>query len=288
MSGKSLRSFAVGLRVGHSLIDALENLFLRQPGIFQTPDLRAAHRPLPRQPPVQNYVHGSVRKSHQPQHDRVSTHDIELIFFGNLQNHVITIAGVRKINRRICAGKRMLAIVRIANQRHASIVAQSRLFHLYELRDFHVRSIELFQFFDGAGPHAGLVQKPIVGERMAIATAYTSQNQKAKKKEFVPHAFIVAAASARAALCAAGDTRRKDRYGMLRVRTCAKSLRARLVHALNTIDAGNLSNIREDGFELALIHDFQVGIHACVAAIGPAFQIVDIGTGATDHSGDFR
>src|ERR1700730_948349 len=123
---------------------------------------------------------------------------------------------------------------------------------------------------------------------MAIAPAYAQQNKKAEKKEFVPHAFIVAAASARAAPCVAGDTRRKDRYEMLRVRKFAKSLRTRLVHALNAIDAGNFSNIREDGFELALIHDFQVGIHARVAAIRAAFQVVDVGTGATDHSGDFR
>src|SRR5882762_6425699 len=73
--------FPVGLRVGHALIDALENLFLRQPGIFQAPDLRAPHRRPPREAPMQDRVYSSVGKSHEPQHHRVSADDVELIFF---------------------------------------------------------------------------------------------------------------------------------------------------------------------------------------------------------------
>src|SRR6266850_6520840 len=91
--------FPVGLRVGHALIDALENLLLRQPGIFQAPDLRAPHRPLARQPPMQNLIPGPVGKSDQPQHHRVSADDIELIVFCNLQNHSVAIARAQKIAR---------------------------------------------------------------------------------------------------------------------------------------------------------------------------------------------
>src|SRR5713226_9025645 len=41
--GFAKRRFFICLRIGHALIDALENLFFREPGIFQTADFRAAH-----------------------------------------------------------------------------------------------------------------------------------------------------------------------------------------------------------------------------------------------------
>src|SRR6266852_4607351 len=41
--GLSHVGFPVRLRIGHALIDALENLFFRESGIFQAPDFRAAH-----------------------------------------------------------------------------------------------------------------------------------------------------------------------------------------------------------------------------------------------------
>ena len=41
--GLAKRRFLVGLRVGHALIDSLQNLFFREPGIFQPADFRAAH-----------------------------------------------------------------------------------------------------------------------------------------------------------------------------------------------------------------------------------------------------
>src|SRR6266850_1430878 len=203
--------FPVGLHVGHAQIDALENLFFRQPGIFQAPDLRASYRPLPRQPPVQNLIHGSVGKSDQTQHHRVPADNVELIAFRNLQNHSVAIARARKVNRRIRAREQVLVFVRVANQRHARVVADPSLLHLHQLRDFRIRSVQLFQFFDVAGPHARLIERTIVGEQMLIASAYSQKSKNAEKKEFVAHTFILAAASGRAAPCAAGDTRRKDR-----------------------------------------------------------------------------
>jgi len=41
--GLAKRRFLVRLRVGHPLIDALENLFFGESGIFQPADFRAAH-----------------------------------------------------------------------------------------------------------------------------------------------------------------------------------------------------------------------------------------------------
>src|SRR6266404_4661700 len=184
--------FPVGLRVGHALVDALENLFSRQPL-------------------MQNLIHGPVGKPDQPQHDRVPANDVELILFRNLQNHSVAIARARKVDRRIRAREQVLAFVRVANQRHAGIVADPGLLHLYELRDFRIRGVQLFQLFYAAGPHPRLIDRTIVGEQMLIASAYSQKSKNAEKKEFVAHTFILAAASGRAAPCAAGDTRRKDR-----------------------------------------------------------------------------
>src|SRR6266481_7163525 len=52
--------FPVGLRVGHALVDALENLFFRQPGIFQAADLRTPHRPPDRKSTRLNSSHSSI------------------------------------------------------------------------------------------------------------------------------------------------------------------------------------------------------------------------------------
>ncbi len=62
---------------------------------------------------------------------------------------------------------------------------------------------------------------------------------------------------------------------------------AGLVDAFHTENAGNFLNIDEDGFELAFIGDFEVGVNARVGAIGAAFQVVNVGTSSADDGGDF-
>src|SRR5271169_3203430 len=62
---------------------------------------------------------------------------------------------------------------------------------------------------------------------------------------------------------------------------------AGLEDALDSVDAGNFANIDEDGFELALIGDFQIGVHAGVQFVRAAFQAADIRAGAADHGGNF-
>jgi hypothetical protein len=53
-SGLAISRFVVGLRVGHALIDALDNLLLAKPGIFQAADFGAAQRAPALQSSAQN------------------------------------------------------------------------------------------------------------------------------------------------------------------------------------------------------------------------------------------
>jgi hypothetical protein len=62
---------------------------------------------------------------------------------------------------------------------------------------------------------------------------------------------------------------------------------AGLVDALDAEDPGNFLDIGEDGFELALVGNFKVGVDARVGTIGTALEIVNVGTGAADDGGDF-
>src|SRR5438477_3751739 len=61
---------------------------------------------------------------------------------------------------------------------------------------------------------------------------------------------------------------------------------AGLVDAFDTENAGNFFDICKDGFELALIGDFKVGVDARVSAVGAAFQVVNVGAGAADNGGE--
>src|SRR5258706_4443525 len=62
---------------------------------------------------------------------------------------------------------------------------------------------------------------------------------------------------------------------------------AGLVDAFDAEDAGNFADIDEDGFELALIGNFEIGVNAGISAIRAAFEIVNVGTGSADDGGDF-
>src|SRR3989440_2809528 len=63
---------------------------------------------------------------------------------------------------------------------------------------------------------------------------------------------------------------------------------AGLVDAFDAENAGDFFDICKDGFELALIGDFKVGVDARVGAVGAAFQVVNVGAGAADNGGDGR
>jgi len=52
---------------------------------------------------------------------------------------------------------------------------------------------------------------------------------------------------------------------------------AGLVDAFDTDDTGDFADIDENGFELALVGDFEVGVDARVGAIGTAFEVMNVG-----------
>lgn len=60
-----------------------------------------------------------------------------------------------------------------------------------------------------------------------------------------------------------------------------------LVDALDSENAGDFSNVRENGFELAAVDDFEAGLDAGILTIGAALEASDVGTRSTDDRGDF-
>src|SRR5580658_1198231 len=58
--------------------------------------------------------------------------------------------------------------------------------------------------------------------------------------------------------------------------------------ALNAVDALDATNVGEDGFELALIRDFQAGGNTGVLFVRTAFQSANVGASSTDYGGDVR
>ena len=62
---------------------------------------------------------------------------------------------------------------------------------------------------------------------------------------------------------------------------------AGLVDAFDTKNAGDFFNVYEDGFELAFVGNFEVGVNARVGAIRTAFQVMNVGPSSADDGGDF-
>src|SRR6267154_935447 len=61
-----------------------------------------------------------------------------------------------------------------------------------------------------------------------------------------------------------------------------------LIDAFHTEHARDFTNISENSFQLTAIGDFQAGINTRIRTIGTAFQTVNVGAGAADHSSDIR
>src|SRR6266568_6502351 len=207
--GLAVGRFVVGLCVGHTLVDALENLPLGESGVFQAADFRAAQRSPPLQSSMQNQIDCGIGKSHQPEHDGVAADDIQLIRFRDLQNHGLAVARACEVDCGVGARECVLAYVRFGNQRYASIVTDARLLQLYELRDFHIRSVQCLELLDVAGPHPRLVERTIVREQMLVASADPEEDENPEKHELVPHNSIVTAATRKPGNCAVRDTRAK-------------------------------------------------------------------------------
>ena len=201
--------FLISLRVRHAFVDALENLFFREPGIFQPADFRAAHGALALKSPVQDEIDGGIGKPHQPQHDGIGADSVQLIDFCNFQNHWFSVPRACEADSGIRAAKGVLVLVRVGNQSDASVVRDPRLFQFYELRDFVIGSVQFFQIFDVAGPHSRLIQRTIIRERMLIASARPEEDYQPEKHELTPHDSILSGTTVRAGNCALQGTRAK-------------------------------------------------------------------------------
>ena len=122
-----------------------------------------------------------------------------------------------------------------------------------------------------------MIERPIIRQQMLFTPANAQEDKDPEKQEFVPHAFIVAAATGRAMQCVAGVTRRKDRYERDEgLDFTDMELATGLKNALDAVDSGNFANIRYNRLELALVRDFQIGVDARVVAVGAAFQVVNV------------
>ena len=61
---------------------------------------------------------------------------------------------------------------------------------------------------------------------------------------------------------------------------------AGLVDAFDTKNAGDFFNVYEDGFELAFVGNFEIGVNARVGAVRAAFEIVNVTVGVAEYGGD--
>ena len=153
---------AVRLSVRETGFDLVQNLLLRQTGIFQASDFRGADRRMSLQAALQNILHETVRQADKAKSDRIAADGIQLIGLCNLKNLVFGVSGSGEINGRFATDERMLFFVRGGNEGYASVIAQPSLLCLHELGDLGIRRIQLLQVLEAAGPHASLVERTIV------------------------------------------------------------------------------------------------------------------------------
>ena len=94
----------------------------------------------------------------------------------------------------------------MGNQSYASVVTDPGLLQLYELRDLHIRGVQGFELLDVAGPHAHLIEGPIIRERMLVASTHPQEHEHAEKHELVPHDTILSGPGGAEARCVVRDT----------------------------------------------------------------------------------
>jgi hypothetical protein len=197
--------FAVGLRIGETRLDLVQDRLLGKTRILQVRDLRSAEGPMPLKAALQNKLHEAVRQADKAKRDGIAADGIELISAGNLQNLLLRISRAGEICGGVAAGERMLSFVRSGNKSYASIVAQPSLLDFHELGDLGIRRIQLFEFLEAAGPHARLVKRSIIRQRMLVATD-RKEDRDAGKQSAKLHLSILAGSKGNGLACAVGGT----------------------------------------------------------------------------------
>lgn len=120
-------NFLFGLFGGHTGIDPIDDLALRQAGVFQAGNFRAGHDRLALQMAMQNELHGRVREADELQRDGIYADGVELIGARHLEDLRLGESGAREIRGGLRAGEEMFANVRGADQFDAGVVADSRV-----------------------------------------------------------------------------------------------------------------------------------------------------------------
>src|SRR5262249_12170402 len=156
--GYSIPNLVLSLGLRHAGIDALDNLFFCEAGIFQMSDRRTAERRAPLQAAMQHELQSRIGKSDKPESHELSADGIQLIGLGDFQNLRFRVPCVCEVGGGIPADKRMLPFVRRRDERDAGIVAQVHSLRLNELADFRVGSVEGLELLETAGPHASVVE----------------------------------------------------------------------------------------------------------------------------------
>jgi hypothetical protein len=206
-------NFAVGLRIGDTRFDFVQDLLFGKAGVFQARDLGHAEGGKPLQSALQNNLDEVVRQTDEPESDCVSTDGVQLIRASDVKDLRLGVASPCEIRCRVTARERMLPLVRRGDQGHASVVAQASLLDLNQLRDFGVRGIQFFELLEAAGPHAGLVERAIIRQDMFLA-AGRQEDEHTEKQSARLHISILASGKQNAVACAVGDTGAKDRYSV--------------------------------------------------------------------------
>jgi hypothetical protein len=210
-SGLTRVNFLFGLFVGHSSIDAIEDLAFRQTSIFEPRNFGAGHNLLAIQMALKNKLNRGVRKTDQLESDGVDADGVKQVYMGDIEDLRFGESGTSQIGCRLTADEEMLVNVRGADQLHASVIAEPCVLRLDDLGDFLVRHIEGFELLNIAGKHPRLVERTVVGEGMLVA-AHRQQDAHTEKQSLGPHIYIVGAGKRETGECAWVIPGWKDRW----------------------------------------------------------------------------
>lgn len=193
--------FFFGLFVGHSRIDAFEDLSFRQTSVFELRDFRAGHDRLAGQVFVKDELHRRIREADELERDGINTDGVQLAGVRNIENLFLGEAGPGQVSRRLGADEEDLVEMRGTDKLDACIVADSRMLECDDLSDFRIRDVQRFQLLNIAGPHPRLIQRTKVRKGMLVTTR-RQQDTRTEKQSLVPHCSILEKAKQEAEACA--------------------------------------------------------------------------------------
>jgi len=90
-------NFLFGLFVGHSSMDAVEDLAFRQSGVFEPRDFGAGHYWQAIQMALKDELHGGIRKTNQLEGNSVNADGIKLVGVRDIKNLLLRESGASQI-----------------------------------------------------------------------------------------------------------------------------------------------------------------------------------------------